>query len=1078
MFFMLKRPFVEELSRYMTVFRPEPSVWYSWHCVSRLIINGDITSGSKHSSFFLDELAMFANDPLYVRKVCVFYVTWTDLAILVVLFCAVVIAWSFTIKTVLTRLGIFDPTGRALLSKYITWLISKSDQPLLMVATIRTTFANTVLVKTKLPNNHTHPGSAAVRTQSVLTIELVCRKLGIEPYFVQRSNSDIKNNRNGSRSFYWGKDIGVSAAAFRPPRDSAIVMIDVDMYMDMPYMLANHVHTYMISTFQPTSVACDKGEYSFTFDKDDTVNYAVSGGAVYEHPVWNYAGDIFTVSARVWNGLGVRTTVYNVDRKQTDDHHQIICLTPMRTFISPLFDMSYLLGSPKLDRLRIYIDGFLRMKVKKNDCTMVSTAVVGGHAAATISITEDNTVACHAKLGKTDITIAGVRQVLPEISASEASVLVQYHRKNLEYSPDMVFPVEESVNHYQFDPKSYDAESALGVKPFMNPIILGCFAPVKSKSNDQATIQGRILDVKADDNIEITAFDLTLMQEFSERLVPDSVAGTGIPYGVEEVYERQPRPTQRRILDNASMSTHIVVDEEISCFQKSESYGDVKDPRNISTIPKENKLHYSSFMYSFSDTVLKLHAWYAFAMTPIQIAARIAMICATALFAYNTDLSRFDGRVSKYLRTLESMYMMRWVRKDYAADLAELMASQHGQRATTRFGVKFKTGYSRLSGSPETSSFNTVDNAFMAFKALRTTRINGEFMTADQAFAKLGIYGGDDGLTADVDPTSYVKACASVGQKLEIAETQRGEVGVSFLSRLYGAGVWYGSTNSMCDVPRQLAKLHVTTSFPPNVTALQKLHEKMTGFYVADQNTPTIGPYAKLVIEKFGLSKTNYGVAGYFSKYPENNQFPNNDDGEWMTPLVEKLLPTFDFGLFNSWLNKVRAGTASVLEPPLCVPTPSEVAKVKRDAVINGNVIKAEKPVETAVVSEPSTTTAGTGDKVYQCPHMNSNCKFGDKCYHLNVKSKCHGPTCTFKHGKGHCANGISCKRKDCPYDHVKAATPKEKITFVLQDCKNGAACVKDGCKFYHPGRLTNMQSSPLSEATSGSSSVGSGVRA
>jgi len=682
-------------------------------------------------------------------------------------------------------------------------------------------------------------------------------------------------------------------------------------------------------------------------------------------------------------------------------------------------------------------------------------------------------------LGKTDITIAGVRQVLPEISAEEASVLVQYHRRGLEYTPDTVFPVEESVNHYQFDPKSYDPEAALGVKPFMSPIILGCYAPVKAKSNDQATVQGRVLDVKPSDNIEITDYDLILMQEFTERLVPDRLAGTGVPYGVEEVYERQPRPTQRRILDAASMSTHITVDEDINCFQKSESYGDVKDPRNISTVPKEPKLHYSSYMYSFTDTILKIQPWYAFAMTPIEIAARIVLICATALFIYNTDLSRFDGRVSKYLRTLESMYMMRWVRKDYAADLAELMASQHGQRSVTRFGVKFKTGYSRLSGSPETSPFNTIDDAFMAFKALRSTRVNGEFLTADQAFEKLGIYGGDDGVTADVDPDSYVKACASVGQKLEIVETKRGELGVTFLSRQYSAAVWYGSPNSMCDVPRQLAKLHTTTSFPPTVTAMQKLHEKMTGFYCSDQNTPIIGPYAKLVVEKFGLSKTNLGVAGYFSKFPENTQFPNADDGNWMVSHVESSLPTFDFGLFDSWLSKVRVGTASILAPPLCVPTPTSVPVVKRDVVINGVVVKAPKKEEVQqqvdVAPSESVEASGAG-KDYQCPHIKSGCKYGDKCSHLGTKSKCYGPTCKFQHGVGHCSKGLDCKRKSCPYEHVKAVVPKT-VTLDTLACKNGVECRKEKCKFSHPfGWKPVLSKSPVG-ATSGAV-IGTSVRA
>lgn len=425
------------------------------------------------------------------------------------------------------------------------------------------------------------------------------------------------------------------------------------------------------------------------------------------------------------------------------------------------------------------------------------------------------------------------------------------------------------------------------------------------------------------------------------------------------------------------MTVELTSDEPIECFMKAETYQDVKDPRNISTIPANTKLNYSSYLYSFVDNVLNSQSWYAFSKTPREIALRVAEIASSANFIDNTDLSRFDGRVSKKMRMLEHIIMMRWIRSEHKTDLIRLKESQQNQRARTKFGIKFDTKFSRLSGSPETAAFNTVDNAFMAYKALRNTRVDGVFIGPEAAWSKLGIYGGDDGLTADVEPETYVRACASVGQKLDVNVTKRGELGVTFLSRIFSPAVWYGDPSSMCDLRRQLAKLHVTTNLPPDVSPITKLREKLSGFFLTDKNTPILGEYSQVVVHYHGTyCGVSHNIANYFSSYPEHEQFPNENTLDWMDEVVKRDLPKFDMSLFHSWLSTARENPYVLLSPPMCEPPPVEPLVVKRPVVVD------DVPVY----------------PIGACKHVTDNkCPFGEKCFHKQ-NSNCRGPECRFEH--------------------------------------------------------------------------------
>jgi hypothetical protein len=375
----------------------------------------------------------------------------------------------------------------------------------------------------------------------------------------------------------------------------------------------------------------------------------------------------------------------------------------------------------------------------------------------------------------------------------------------------------------------------------------------------------------------------------------------------------------------------------IKMFMKKEAYAEPKDPRPISTINGVDKGEYSKFIYTFSDH-LKTCQWYAFGKTPKEIAERVCAVLEGAKRAVNTDLSRFDGRVSQVLRELEKLILMRAFHPSYHSQLLELHRSQYCLHGVGTFGTEYETDYTRCSGSPETAAFNSAANAFMAFLALRTTRRNGAFLTPAQAYASLGIYGGDDGMTADVDPAAYVKSCASVGQKLTVEEIKRGEFGIKFLARVYGPHVWFGDTSSCCDLPRQLSKFHSTIVLPPNVTPQQKLVEKCRSLFLSDPNTPILGELSIRVIACIGgipEPGPAKAIAHWNSFVDSDSQYPN-ERGDWMEAYCKESIPGVDLARFRRWLSTCTE-LNDFLKPPLLVepkPAKSEVPVVVDDDIL------------------------------------------------------------------------------------------------------------------------------------------------
>jgi hypothetical protein len=762
--------------------------------------------------------------------------------------------------------------------------------------------------------------------------------LGRDAYFIQMSRADQKGGRLGSRDYYWAKDLTIAPVATTIPSNPLLVMVDVDQYINMPSFLTQHTHPVVLYTFQPDAVSKIEKNYSYTFDQTNAVHYYVTGSGIFSHHVWNYSTD-HIVTTQNFFGIPYRTSTYLVDRRATSPDHELIMLTPIgrwRGLASILY--KWWIYGRTLQRLNI-VDplGFARLQVNTQQGIQISTGKAMSYVSAKIPVDIDDTLAIIARVSKYPLTNP---QVLSFVDGKRelAAPLLEYHLSRQSARPDIVCPLPLAVRRYQFQPGNYNPTAKPSMVAFMTPLVNDAFAPDRCVNNEEEGIRDRVEAVKPL-FLTMSNFHATTMREFLELLIPEEHKMDPVDY--DTVVDRQARPSQRRVLEQAHWLNPKRI---IESFLKTEAYSNVKPPRIISTINGVDKREYSRYMYAF-EAVIKRQHWYAFSRTPLKIAERVVEILASAKEATNTDFSRFDGHGSSVMRELERMALLRAFRVQYHEELIDLHRSQHGQRAVATFGTWYETDYSRASGSPETGIFNSMVNAYVAFYALRSTKVKNSFIQKQSAWFGLGIYGGDDGITADIPAEAYKKAATSIGQELTVETIKRGQPGIKFLARIYSPHVWFGDLNSCCDIKRQLSKLHTTVCLPPSVTPTKKLLEKMRSFILSDQFTPIIGDLAHSVLCIYGqeiiADDETAQMRSWLSRFEKEFQYPNHS-ADWMMDHLQVSMPEFDFKRFTLWL-----GQANSLEYILTAPMFQEQTDAKSSVpvVVDDNVIPANVPI-------------------------------------------------------------------------------------------------------------------------------------
>jgi hypothetical protein len=806
------------------------------------------------------------------------------------------------------------------------------------------------------------------RSNADATISRVSELTGLSQYHLQRAST----NHQGTHEFHTPGDLRYPLASFTPTEGDMLVFRDTDYYIEsLPSILATFPTLTAIYTYIPENAGQTSEHLTFCFRLKHGVMIMDSNvrDSHYEHPLWDWTGKQ-VLAFTTWDHHP-RAALYDIHRVRVAPHRYVVFLLPRRTWagFAAHFVREFAVPLERLNYIQtVGEQHFVRVKYNDGKKVMVSTAPLGSSFSATTSVQVDSQVAVAGRTTNSRLSIPYVT-TFTEGSKQEASMLLEFHQaKGDSTRAPLIVAPEDGIIRVQYEPGSYDPDAKASLQAYMSPFIRGAFAFDVAKSSDQQMVAGRVLSI-ASGHIPLRATTSTYINEFLKMLVPRKPK---LQFAsIDAVREKQNRRTQLNIIAQAEEEGDYVEDVN-KVFMKKEAYVKVTDPRAISTLPPGVKLAYSRAMLAIARWVkTKLDTeftWYGFSRTPKRMAMHIATRLAKEkpLWVLLTDLSRWDGRLSSIFRVLEERFLLRVIADEHHGDIKRLHRLQYKVMCRTKMGVFYKTDYQRLSGSPETSLLNSIDNAFLAYYTLRRMGRSSE-----QAFARIGFCGGDDGLSFEIPAATYNKCAAELGHKAEAVEVRRGDRGVEFLARRYGPGVWYGDPTSMCQLYRQLSKFHTSRPLPPQVTPEEKLIAKAYSYFLTDHDTPVIGQYVSRVMKLAGrgikdtvariLNKDHEFIHYNTVKYDEDEQAPN-DGQPWMLDELREQLPEFDLIKFDNWLASLQTVT-DALKPPLMMDIPEKFDKAipPAPAVVDGTTTK--NPPASKDSSVPPKGTAKVGNR-------------------------------------------------------------------------------------------------------------------
>jgi len=858
--------------------------------------------------------------------------------------------------------------------------------------------ASLPLVQTTNPT-HTHPDCAAWRSSCMVFARILGHLIGLKPYSYQGSTADVRDGVDYCRDYRWDKDTLVPALPSSITGSHLVVLVDVDYYLDFERFLMSNDQPVLVYSFQPTSLACANGEFSFSFNSANEVSYCVSGGQLYQHAVWNFAVDTFMVSRFSLSGWSCKA--YQVERRAANSHHEYILLIPIGKWEGLVASLAASLKHSKLERLRINHGEFNMLDVQTTEGRMRCVARVDEFNVARVPVNVFNAIESNVRNSQVRTGVASIQGWLDKDRAA-ATVLHDYFSSKYGLSkPQVVYPAIEGVKKYQFvkNLHDYDVLAKSVMVSFMSPVLPNTYAPARTFSNEVAAVEGRVIEPAADSKSlskKPTRFLMQVIDEFIDFVVPKESRHKGVPCSIEEVYLKQNRPSQRQLLNQAE--SEPAPDEPlVKTFLKAEPYQKPSDPRVISQINTVDKREYSTYTYPFTSFIVATCKWYSFGKTPKQIAESVAKICKHALMFVNcADCVRQDGHISEIARMFEHALMSAWCDPNFHAELFKCMEAQYMCKAVTPNGFKYILEFARASGSGETAIFNTMLTKFIDYLA---RRMNGTIPV--DAYNADGEFGGDDSIAADVGDSELAAAGALIGQRIEGKLFYRGEFGVNYLSRFYDQAVWYGSEISTCDLPRALAKLHVTPSVT-GFTSEQKLQQKLIGLARTDGNTPIISQIIDAAI-RVGMDlslQPSKQLTGWWSRYEVGENWPNekpNDEAYYLDVMLGDCDPV---PLYN-YLNECKC-TSDLLTMPIIKSYEFEdFPSVNKLVVVDDLVLRpAEEPPK-----EQKNQQEAAPVKEICWNFVDRKCTYGSKCKfdHVAVCKQfmsggCSWKNCKFKH--------------------------------------------------------------------------------
>jgi hypothetical protein len=548
-------------------------------------------------------------------------------------------------------------------------------------------------------------------------------------------------------------------------------------------------------------------------------------------------------------------------------------------------------------------------------------------------------------------------------SAPELSLLVTFLR-NVKGGPiDKLQLREEGVrddDSYRNNPTQVLDLRPGKVRAVMNPFVSNCkYAPARGNEDDILdAITERIVVPQASDYIGLNSHYRPLATKFAQFVIAEG--GKFSLADQEQLEEKLTRPTQRIIHEEAERGS-LKQKETLSIFEKNEAMK-LGKPMRIITTPAATDKNVLARIYVPATSVLKKTHWYAFGYGPRQMARRVAEKIQHARdTVLGSDFKFMDGTVSARMREPEQVFLMLASAPRDRAFIHTNYERTHNNiiRVKARLGRFVPTAETQGSGLADTSFAQSYRNAFTAF----CTYVNMGY-TPEEAYSALGMYGGDDGLSADLDPRVYEITCKYFGLHLKREVFKKGQP-VLFLGRYWGPGAWStGNPTTVCDISRFFKQFHLSGMDADDKMALGI---KARSYCITDAATPIIGHIVlKLAVLAtagafYALINENSRAVRYdtrrsFALGQENWYQQPEDDYCWVELLLQEFDPLW-LGRLREWIESDDLLHPPVLDTGLAPELKTHVtALVGRDGDVRvlAKEMKGHKLKEKAPIEQPA----------------------------------------------------------------------------------------------------------------------------
>ncbi len=766
------------------------------------------------------------------------------------------------------------------------------------------------LPKKKVPNpNHQN----TVERYFELT-RLFCNLNGLTPYTLSGPFNPVSN-----------EDI--------LPNESSVISTD-DSNLSRINFLFNTELPITLLAFQPDSIAGVTSEYHYYPVERNLIRQAFNNGETYDRPLLDlnqayYYTESWTLSAWKWllalsipaayyvplSSLITIPLLYKTMPSVVVRSLTVKKVAPnyVTAFFNPISKVNafglivgvLVNGYKPLKPLRFQNGDWCTLNHLNDGVPTVSIARVGKLAFARLPLQRlqylEDIAKSVTKMRYTTIC-SNHNAIWPNqpIDEAQAGTIDAYFVDEGVSSEAIIRPVDPYVHRYQVPP--FDPFTKPKVVSYMPPIIDGAFSGDENRATLAHALQERI--VKPQEHVkglEVTQFIVDAMIAFNERFIP--TPGVLVPDCPDEVYSKQPRPSQRPKLDNG-FST-ITLRKLVRVFIKAQAEAKIKPLRLISELDDSIRAVYSTIIYPMMKLLIA-QPWYA-GRRPREVADTVATIAHTAQFLNCSDFTVMDGHFGKAVRQLILMVLLRAFHPKYHPIIRKVYAANYNSDAvlsrTQR--LKYSTLLAQLSGSLDTNFADTIANAFVTFVARLLTN-----QTYDEAWRSLNnksVLMGDDGLHADLPMSEHDEAASMLGFTMKFSLFNRGESGANFLSRIYGPEVWYGCPDSMQDEPRALKKIH--TVVPNNFTPWENLLHKSCGYFLCTNPTTPLGKYCAKVVKVAGLSPSEIedivtsDKVSWALRVSKEEQYPSTS-AAWTQDYFNKQLPNFDIAAFDRYLDQ------------------------------------------------------------------------------------------------------------------------------------------------------------------------------